>query len=96
MLSINLKGKTALITGVSSGIGFGIAKILARAGCNISGCATSKPDSSKALAFREMLDEEGVSSIYSCCDVTDLLQLKGLVKDTYTEFGGIDILVSNA
>ena len=96
MLSINLKGKTALITGVSSGIGFGIAKILARAGCTISGCATSKPDSAKALAFGKMLDEEGVSGIYSCCDVTDLLQLKRLVKDTHTEFGGIDILVSNA
>lgn len=96
MLNIDLKGKTALITGVSSGIGFGIAKILARAGCAVSGCATSKPDSSKAMAFNKMMVKEGATGNYSCCDVTNFSEMKKIVQETLKKFGGIDILVSNA
>ncbi|TQO39748.1 NAD(P)-dependent dehydrogenase (short-subunit alcohol dehydrogenase family) [Arenibacter algicola] len=96
MLSINLKGRTAIITGASSGIGFGVAKIMARAGCSVVGCATSKEDSAEAMAFSKMIASESAIGHYKYCDVTDSHQLKELVAETVNQFGGIDILVSNA
>jgi NAD(P)-dependent dehydrogenase (short-subunit alcohol dehydrogenase family) len=96
MLTIDLKGKTALITGASSGVGWGVAKILARAGCNISGCATSKEDDEKAISFLEMIAKEGVEGIYTSCNVTEFSDLNHTVQKTMETYGGIDILVSNA
>ena len=96
MLTIDLKDKTALITGVSSGVGKGIAKILARAGCNISGCGRSSDDSEGPQAFYGIMEKEGAQAIYTSLDITSSLDQKRLVQKTISTFGGIDILVSNA
>lgn len=96
MLTIDLKGKTAFITGASSGIGFGISRVLARAGCTISGCASSREGSDEAMAFSKMIIEEGVIGDYNYCDVTNFPHMEKLVEATAKKFGGIDILVSNA
>jgi len=96
MLSIDLKGKTALITGVTSGIGFGIAKIFARAGCTITGCANFKENTEDAKNFSEMLVMEGAKGHYSYCDVTNINQMTATVEATVKKYGGIDILISNA
>lgn len=96
MLTIDLKGKTVLITGVSSGVGQGVAKILAKAGCNISGCGRSYERSTGAIAFSKIVNDEGAKSIYTSIDITLPKDQERLIQKTIASFGGIDILVSNA
>jgi NAD(P)-dependent dehydrogenase (short-subunit alcohol dehydrogenase family) len=91
-LEINLKGKVALITGVSSGIGEAIAKVFAQAGANIVGCATGE----EAEDFLKLGETYGVSVQYISADVTKEQDLKKLVQGSAERFGGIDILISNA
>lgn len=91
MFSINLTGKTILITGASSGIGQGVAQQMAKAGANISGCAASD-----GHAFVHAMQERGVWALYTACDVTKEKDLQKLVQRTIETFGRIDVLVSNA
>lgn len=92
MFQIDLKEKTVLITGVSSGIGAGVAKMFARAGANVSGCGTTEDDN----GFIQTAETENSKALYTCCDVTKEHELKRLVQNTISTFGSIDILVSNA
>lgn len=92
MLQIDLSGKTVLITGVSSGIGAGIALEMARAGADISGAALAEDGGD---AWRELVAQGG-RSLYTACDVTQTEQLENLVRRTIERFGRIDVLVSNA
>ncbi len=96
MLSTNLKGKIALITGVSSGVGQGVAKILAKAGCTISGCGRSDEHAEGALQFAKDMDREQAKFLYTSIDITKAEAQKELVQKTIAIFGKIDILVSNA
>src|SRR6185312_2915124 len=91
-LNIDLNGKVALITGVSSGLGAGAAVMFAKAGANISGCATSKD----CNEFIKTSEENSIKALYTQCDVTKEEDLQKLVQFTIKEFGRIDILVSNA
>ncbi|MEP6805794.1 MAG: SDR family oxidoreductase [Flavobacterium sp.] len=92
MFQIDFTGKTVLITGVTTGIGAGIAKMFAKAGANISGCATSQSSGE----FIQILNDKAVRSIYTQCDVTVEEDLKNLVKNTIDKFGRIDVFVSNS
>lgn len=92
MFQIDLAGKTVLITGVTSGIGAGIAKMFAKAGANVSGCATSADGSE----FLKETKSNSVRALYTRCDVTKEKDLQTLVQNTIDVFGRIDILVSNA
>lgn len=92
MFQIDLTGKTVLITGVSSGIGTGIAKMFAKAGANVSGCGLEKGDG----GFIKKTEDQGVKALYTICDVTIKTDLEKLIQNTIDTFGGIDILVSNA
>ncbi|MEC3907883.1 SDR family oxidoreductase [Tamlana sp. 2201CG12-4] len=96
MLTIDLKGKTALVTGVSNGVGQGVAKILAKAGCNISGCGRSAENSEGAKAFIDNIEKEGTQAIYTAHDITSIKAQEKLIQKTIATFGSIDILVSNA
>lgn len=95
-LSIDLGGRVALVTGVSSGIGTGIARVLAQAGADVAGCGFSAADNAKALGFLSDVKTAGKRGFYKQTDVENPDDLKSLVKATIKEFGRLDILVSNA
>lgn len=93
---IDLKGKVVLVTGVSSGIGLGVAREFARAGAYVVGCSRKAECDGKAVVFREAVEREGSRALYVQADVTVLSDLETLVDRMIGEFGRLDILVSNA
>jgi NAD(P)-dependent dehydrogenase (short-subunit alcohol dehydrogenase family) len=96
MLSINLNNKVAIVTGVSSGIGAAVAKVLAEAGCHVAGCSRSEINDKNVLDFEKNIKKHNRQVLYKSVDVTDKNQLTNFVKDVGNHFGKIDIVVSNA
>ena len=93
MNSFSLQGKVALITGVSYGIGFNIARGFAAAGATIVFNDINQELVDKGLAAYK---EEGIPAHGYVCDVTDEAAVNELVKKIEAEVGVIDILVNNA
>lgn len=94
---INLSDKTVIVTGVSAGLGAGIAKMYARSGANISGCALEPSSHRAAKDFLQSVQREsGKTPLYVQTDVTKLSNLENLVQQTLKHFGKINILASNA
>ena len=89
----SLKGKVALITGASYGIGFAIAKAFAKAGATIVFNDIKQELVDKGLASYK---EEGIKAHGYVCDVTDENAVNELVAKIENEVGKIDILVNNA
>ncbi|MCU0624165.1 MAG: 3-oxoacyl-[acyl-carrier-protein] reductase [Gemmatimonadaceae bacterium] len=90
MLSIDLTGKVALVTGSTRGIGRAIAETLARAGARV---AVVGRDVAKAQAAAAEISPEARG--YGC-DVADATQVTALVEAVEQDFGQLDILVNNA
>ena len=90
-----LKGKSALITGSTSGIGLGIARALAREGCNIMLNGFGNAADIEALRL-EIASANGVTALYNPGDMTRPAEIAALVDDCAMRLGGIDILVNNA
>ncbi|MFA5362182.1 MAG: SDR family oxidoreductase [Candidatus Omnitrophota bacterium] len=90
----SLKGKTAIITGASRGIGKAIASTVAGLGVNVAIAARQvEPLIETANEFKKKYK---VKVLPVSCDVTSLADLENLVKKTKEEFGKIDILINNA
>lgn len=89
-----LEGKTALITGASSGIGQGIAKRFAEEGARVVINYIGSSDGAETTLG--MVREAGSDGVIAQADVTRLEELDGLVDAGYEHFGGLDILVNNA
>ncbi len=96
MIPIDLEGKVAIITGSTQGIGFGVAQVMARAGCDIAGCGLSDESSAKAIRFINQIKEEGGNVIYKKTDVKSEADINSFVEAVLEEFGKIDFLISNA
>ena len=91
-----LKGRSALVTGSTSGIGLGIARALASAGAQIVLNGSRAPNSA-IHALREALERDfGVRAVYCSADLSDSAQVGELVAVAEREFGTVDILVNNA
>ena len=90
-----LSGKTALVTGSTSGIGLGVATTLANAGANIVLNGFGDPAAIKALA-RGLGSASKVGVIYSGADLSRLQELEAMMSEATRRFGGVDILVNNA
>lgn len=93
MVNFLLKGKIALVTGASYGIGFSIASALANAGATIVFNDLKQEFVDKGLAAYK---GAGIKATGYVCDVTDEDQVNAMVRQIEKEVGEIDILVNNA
>lgn len=91
---INLKGKVAIVTGGSRGIGKEVAKKLASFGADLVINYTSKEE--EALKTKEEIEAIGVKCVTAKCDVSKSEEVNDMVDKTIEEFGQVDILVNNA
>lgn len=93
MVNFSLKGKIALITGASHGIGMGIATAYAEAGATIVFNSSNSESLQKGLAAYQAA---GIKVHGYVCDVTDEKAVNDMVATIEHEIGTIDILVNNA
>ena len=86
-----LKGKTALVTGSTSGIGLGIAKALAQQGANIvlNGFGDAEGPKAEIAAL-------GVTAQYHGADMSKPAEIEDMMKFAASAFGRVDVLVNNA
>ena len=90
-----LKGKTALVTGSTSGIGLACAKALAAEGAAVMINGFGDADAIEAER-RELEAASGAGALYSAADMSKPDQIAAMVETCAKELGGVDILVNNA
>lgn len=88
-----LRGKTALVTGASRGIGLAIAQALASEGCNL--VLTGRNPSTLNKAAKELSGGK-INVLPVVCDVRDPLEVKQLLAAVKNRFRRMDILINNA
>ncbi|NOV26879.1 3-hydroxybutyrate dehydrogenase [Cupriavidus necator] len=88
-----LKGKTALVTGSTSGIGLGIAKALAAQGANIIVNGFGDADAAKTEIAQA---GQGIRVGYHGADMSKSAEIEDMMRYAQADFGGADILVNNA
>src|ERR1700754_456494 len=92
---MSLKGKAALVTGSTSGIGLAIARAFAGQGAHV--CINGFGDAAAIEKERSGLETEfGVKAIYSGADMSKGPETEAMVTDAIKQLGGVDILVNNA
>lgn len=90
-----LAGRSALVTGSTSGIGLGIARAMAAAGANVM--LNGFGDAAEIEAIRAGIESDcGVVARYSPADMTKPDEIGAMVAAAEREFGAVDILVNNA
>ena len=90
-----LQGKSAVITGSTSGIGLGIAQSLAEAGCNVMLNGFGEAGEIEATRA-DLAAKTNVKVLYSGADMSKPEAIAGMVAEAEDAFGGLDILVNNA
>ena len=91
---MDLKDKSAIVTGGTKGIGRGIAEALRRE--SVSVCIAARHQSEIDEAVRELNQGDEGRAIGFVCDVRDHDQVRAMIGYTVKELGGLDILVNNA
>jgi 3-hydroxybutyrate dehydrogenase len=92
---MSLKGKAALVTGSTSGIGLAIAQAFAAEGCRVMLNGLGDRDAIEGLRDG-IARKTGVEVAYNAADMSKPAEIAGLVADTQARLGSIDILVNNA
>jgi len=90
-MDLGLTGKTALITGGTSGIGLAVARRLVEEGCRVAICGRDRTKLDAAVAELNARDAKGIVA-----DVRNPAAVATLVETVVESFGGVDIVVSNA
>lgn len=88
-----LKGKVAIVTGSTSGIGIGIARLFAAEGAKVVVCGRR---AEKGQAVVDRIVAEGGEATYHFMDITQTESIEKLFADTAQQYGKIDVLVNNA
>jgi len=92
-VSSDLKGKVALVTGASRGLGEGAARALADAGASVMLVAR---DGKLSASVAQEIAGKGARAEAMACDVSDYAAVEEVVAETKSRLGGLDILINNA
>jgi len=92
-MDLGLKGKVAMITGASRGLGRAMARALAQEGMRLSICARGADVLEQAAGE---LKAAGAEVLAQPGDVNDATQMGQWAEETFKAFGGVDVLVNNA
>ena len=90
----DFKGKTAVVTGSTSGIGLGIAQALAESGANI--VLNGFGDAGEIEQIRREIERTGVTCLYNGADMTKPAEIAEMIAEAHEKLGRVDILVNNA
>lgn len=93
-MDLQLKGKVALVTGGSKGIGFETARQLVSEGCQVAICA--RGEKQLQIAANVIEQETGGKVLAVMADVTKKAHCERLIRDVIAHFGQLDIVVNNA
>jgi NAD(P)-dependent dehydrogenase (short-subunit alcohol dehydrogenase family) len=92
--ALDLRGRSALVTGASRGLGLLLACELARQGCDrVAICARNELELARA---RPLVEEAGAAVLALPCDVADAAAVARMVAEVTDRFGGVDVLLNNA
>ena len=92
-MDLGLKGKKAVVTGASRGIGRAIADLLAEEGADVAICARGADQVAETV---KALEAKGVKAFGKAVDIADGAAIRAFVKEAGEALGGIDVMVSNA
>ncbi|HEX6440789.1 MAG TPA: SDR family NAD(P)-dependent oxidoreductase [Stellaceae bacterium] len=91
-MDLGLRGKKAIVTGATRGIGRAIADLLAAEGCDLAICARNREAVHETAAI---LARAGVKATGGAVDVADLPSLRRWIGDAAESLGGLDVFVAN-
>ena len=95
-LNIDLEKKRAFVSGATRGIGAGIARALAQAGCDVAGCGTVAPEHDNAQAFIRDIESLGRKALYMQGNLSERDTPARMMQAVAEQWESLDVLISNA